>query len=54
MSPEHQRGAYTLDSRAALVEKDLGQHVILRDGYLFAAPIVCDVASVKGENMNTT
>ena len=30
-------------------EKDLGEHSVLRDAYLYAAPIVSDRESVEGD-----
>lgn len=37
-------------SRLTLVKSELDGHIVLRDGYMFAAPIVCDAKSVKAFN----
>ena len=35
--------------RALTVPGDFGKYAVLRDAYLFAAPVVCDVPSMRGE-----
>lgn len=33
------------------MENDLDEYILLRDGYMFAAPIICDIMSVKGREL---